>query len=231
MYVPNYVPEPVEVPGNVTEERYAIRLIFIRRVALLHTLSIVFVGLFALRPWPAVGWVGPLMLVAISLIALDLLRIFRRGRAIEARVSAILLPLLIQLVGWAVREGMAAGAPVWAIAAGPLAASVYTLICGRDFSFQGCFVLSWIASTVAVSAIATWDGTIGTNAAIALVANTAFLIYYVYDLASLMQRRRRGEELAAVVDLYRDIFNIFGYIPRVIAHWRRHNIWTETRKR
>jgi hypothetical protein len=52
-------------------------------------------------------------------------------------------------------------------------------------------------------------------------------VYFAYDLASLMSRRRRGEEAAAVVDLYRDVFNVFGYVPRVIAHWHRHRIWQD----
>ena len=31
MYVPNYVPEPEQIPGNVTKEPYALRLQFIRK--------------------------------------------------------------------------------------------------------------------------------------------------------------------------------------------------------
>ena len=53
-----------------------------------------------------------------------------------------------------------------------------------------------------------------------------FVIYWVYDLASLLARRRQGEELAAVVDLYRDVFNFFGYAVRMIKHWQKHKIWT-----
>ena len=28
-----------------------------------------------------------------------------------------------------------------------------------------------------------------------------------------------------VTDLYRDVLNIFGYIPRVVQHWHKHRIW------
>jgi hypothetical protein len=47
----------------------------------------------------------------------------------------------------------------------------------------------------------------------------------VYDNASLLARRRLGEELGAVVDLYRDVLNVFGWVVRVLAHWRKHRIW------
>ena len=40
MYVHNYVPDPLEVPNNVSEERYALRLKFIRKVSLFHGLSV-----------------------------------------------------------------------------------------------------------------------------------------------------------------------------------------------
>ena len=59
----------------------------------------------------------------------------------------------------------------------------------------------------------------------ALSWNAIYLTFYVYDLASLLARRRIGEEWAAVVDLYRDVLNVFGWIVRVFAHWRKHKIW------
>lgn len=231
MYVPNYVPEPLEVPGNVTQERYPLRLVFIRRVVALHFLS---VGAVAASTWvafPRVGWLPTTVLLALSLVGLDLLRIFCRGQMVEARLSARFAPVLVLLAGWAAREAIAAGFPAWALAAGPAAMLLYTAVCRQDFSFVGGFVLSLIASSVAVAWVAIAAGTEGTRAAVALVANAAFLFYYVYDLASLLARRRRGEELAAVVDLYRDVFNVFGYVPRVISHWRKHKIWGEVRKR
>jgi hypothetical protein len=231
MYVPNYIPEPLEVPGNVTQDRYPARMAFVRRVVFLHVLSLlVLTGLTAL-PFPPVGWPTVVGALALGLVGLDLLRIQTRGKPFEAKASSFLLLPLLVVVAWAARETMAAGFPAWALATGPVAVALYTLVCGRDFSFVGCYLLSLVASTIGVAALSNAMGVEGIPAGTALLVNAAWLFYYVYDLASLMARRRRGEELAAVVDLYRDVFNIFGYIPRVISHWRKHRIWSEVRKR
>ena len=44
MYVPNYIPPPLEVPRNVTQEKYLIRVRFIRRVSVLHLASVLLLG-------------------------------------------------------------------------------------------------------------------------------------------------------------------------------------------
>ncbi|HEY0866229.1 MAG TPA: hypothetical protein VGE01_02560 [Fimbriimonas sp.] len=227
MIVPNYVPEPLEVPGNVTEERYPVRLAFIRRVSLLHLLSVGVVAGLTFLPVPSVGWAVPSAILAGILIALDLVRIQKRREIVEASISAYALPLVLLAAGWWIRELSLAGAAVWAPLVGILAVNLYTVLCRNDYSFVGCWVLSLIGSTVAVAALI--DSTMlgSTYAAWALGLNAAYLTYHVYDLASLMARRRKGETLAAVVDLYRDVFNIFGYIPRVLAHWRKHRIWAK----
>ena len=58
----------------------------------------------------------------------------------------------------------------------------------------------------------------------ALLWNAVGLFYLVYDLASLLSRRKSDESWASVVDLYRDVFNFLGYFPRVMIHWNRHRI-------
>jgi FtsH-binding integral membrane protein len=94
-----------------------------------------------------------------------------------------------------------------------------------DFSFVGQFVLSLIASTVILAVAALALGIEPAKAGFLLGANAIYLFYLVYDSASLLARRRLGEEIAAVVDLYRDVFNVFGYLVRVARHWRKHRIW------
>jgi FtsH-binding integral membrane protein len=60
----------------------------------------------------------------------------------------------------------------------------------------------------------------------ACLINVVYLSYLVYDLAALLTRRRLGEEVGAVLDLYRDVLNMFSYPIRVWKHWRTHKIWS-----
>jgi FtsH-binding integral membrane protein len=225
MYVPNYIPEPIEVPGNVTTEPYGKRLIFIRRVVLFHVASVALLVCLACVPAPSVGILPSLELLTLVLVILDLVRIKTRGRPAEPRTSVLLFPGVLVLFAVLARELTLAGYPVWALAFGPICGLLYSLLCGRDFSFVGCYLLSLIASTLCIASIGISFGLSRGVCTIALIGNAAYLFYWVYDLAALLARRRMGEELAAVVDLYRDVLNIFGYIPRVLAHWRKHRIW------
>ena len=47
MYVPNYVPEPEAMPGNVTQEPYAARLRFIRQTLYRFTLWVLLIAVLA----------------------------------------------------------------------------------------------------------------------------------------------------------------------------------------
>ena len=225
MYVPNYVPEPLEVPGNVTLAPYPVRLAFVRRVTLLHAASLCLVAGLAWLPVRPVPLGAALGVLAVHLLLLDLVRVRLRGRPKEPSTSVALSGSMIAVVAVCARTAVLDGIPVWAMLVGPAFALAYTLLCGRDYSFVGCGLLSLIGSSVLLAGLAVQTGLGPGSAAWALGLNAAYLVYVVYDLASLMSRRRRGEEAAAVVDLYRDVFNVFGYVPRVVAHWRRHRIW------
>ncbi len=225
MYVPNYIPEPLEVPGNVTEQSYFVRLRFVRRVSLLHLGSLALIGLMQFLPWPDVGIPLPLLVLAFALVGLEVARIAMRRLAIEPKIAVAALPLVLVLCAWSARSLTAQHLPTWTLSAGPIAAIIYAAISGRDYSFVGCYLLSLISSTVGIAALSVVLRLSTPEAAWALGGNAAYLTYFVYDLASLQARRRLGEELAAVVDLYRDVFNIFGYVTRVIGHWKKHRIW------
>lgn len=229
MYVPNYVPDPIEIPGNVTEEPYRVRVAYVKRVASLHFVSLLIVLGIAYNPpllpdhlswWP----------LAVLILTLAVLRVALRRGPREAGVSTFLLLPLLLAVGIALQPIQNHGFPLWTILLGPGFGLIYAMLCGRDFSFLGQYLLSLIASNTAIAAL--WVGAPGTveGARYALLANSAYLSYWVYDLASLLARRRTGEELAAVVDLYRDILNFFGYIARCIGHWRKHRIWVLPRQ-
>ncbi|HSI71797.1 MAG TPA: hypothetical protein VK934_01355 [Fimbriimonas sp.] len=227
MIVPNFVPDQLEVPGNVTEQPYLVRIWFIRRVTWLFTLSVAVVGFVVwLDRLPRVGLLASILLLAVLLIGLELWRILTRGRRVEDIVSACCLPLVLGCVALVASEVHGVGYPVWQLLVGPTILLLYTTLCGRDYSFVGGFLLSLIGSAVTIASIGMSEGMSVRDEVIAQTSSVAFLFYIVYDLASLLSRRRLGEEAAAVTDLYRDIFNVFGYIVRVIRHWRRHHIWS-----
>jgi len=226
MYVPNYIPEPLEVPGNITEERYPIRLVFIRRVALLYFGSTSVIALLTQLSFPHMGWLYSMIALAACLTGLDLLRIGLRGKPAEAKISTLCLPAVLILVAWGIRELGLDGWPIFQPAIGVASVIAFTFVSGRDFSFVGCCFLSLIGSSVGVAAVAGAQHFDRVHAAFALGTNACFVTYLVYDLASLLARRRRGEEFAAVVDLYRDVFNFFGYAVRMVKHWHKHKIWT-----
>jgi hypothetical protein len=172
------------------------------------------------------GLIYALIALAACLSGLDLLRIALRGKPAEAKISTLCLPTVLVLVAWGIREISLDGWPVFQPLIGVACVAALTIISGRDFSFVGCCLLSLIASSAAVAACANAANFDRTHAAFALGSNACYVIYLVYDMASLLARRRRGEELAAVVDLYRDVFNFFGYAVRMVKHWRKHRIWT-----
>jgi len=227
MYVPNYVPEPLEVPGNVTLASYLSRVRFIRRVTFLHLAGMIFAAALAFIRWPELGWLPPLASLSLVLAVLDLLRIWLRGQSSEASVSSLALPLILVFAAWSARELVVGKVPVWSALVGVGWSAVYAVACGKDYSFVGGYLLALIPSTIVLAALSIQFHYGGWEAAAALLFNAAYLFYFAYDLASLMARRREEEVLAGVVDLYRDVFNFFGYFVRVLRHWKKHRIWVQ----
>lgn len=225
MYVPNYIPDTVEVPNGITLEPYRVRLRFIRRVSVLHFLSLLLIAGLSMLPLPDLPLRVSVPNLAVLLLILSIVRIGTRATRYDLIVSGALLPFLIGAIALIVRRVDHGGWPLWGAMCGAAASVVYALACGRDFSFVGQFLLSLIASSVVLAVAATGIGLEPPQAAFLMGANAIYLFYLVYDLASLLFRRRLGEELGAVVDLYRDVFNIFGYLVRVGRHWREHRIW------
>ncbi len=226
MHVPNYVPDPLEVPENVTEQPYQDRIAFVRRVAAFHGVSVCLVIAVALSPMPGVSLVAATTFLSMLLVILCLIRIAFRGVRADLMASLFLMPPLLLVCGVTVSSWSRQGFPVWSAGVGLLCALLYTFMCGRDFSFVGQFVLALIVSSALVSVFVILLNLDRSKAGHALAWNGCYLLYYVYDSASLLARRRVGEELASVVDLYRDVLNVFGWVVRVVAHWRKHRIWT-----
>ncbi len=226
MYVPNYIPQPLEVPGNVSLETWGAKLKFLRRVTAWHLLTVAFVVGLCFCPLPVVPLVTGLLSLGIALLTLCLVRIGTRGTAGDLQCSSALLVTALAPLALVANAVERAGYPAWAPLTGLVASSVYTALCGRDFSFVGQYLLSLIASEVGLAVLAPILHQTPVQAAWAMGFNVVYLTYYCYDLASLMSRRRATESLAAAVDLYRDVFNVFGWILRCIRHWKRHKIWT-----
>src|SRR6185436_13152098 len=117
MYVPNYIPPPIEVPGNVAEESHRVRLGFVRRVAVLHFLGLLLVGALSRLNLPAVPLETSLIQLGILLVVLCLVRIGTRATRYDLIVSASLLPILLVFLALIVRVLDRGGWPVWGIAA------------------------------------------------------------------------------------------------------------------
>ena len=226
MNVPNYIPQQLEVPGNVSLELWDEKVAFLRRVTAWHLASVVAVLLLTRLRLPATSLQAGCGMLVAALALLCVVRIVTRGTAWDLRVSASLAPVALVPLVLVIDALHRAGFPVWAPLAGIGATALYTVLCGRDFSFMGQYLLSLIGSEVGLAVAAPILGLSPVQAAWAMGLNAAYLTYFCYDLASLMSRRRRGEALAAAVDLYRDVLNVFGWILRCIRHWRRHRIWT-----
>lgn len=227
MNVPPFIPAQIVIPGNVAEERYDVRVGFVKRVAMLHAASVGVVLALALTPWAAtIPFQWGLAAFLAGLLGLSLVRgLVKRWRH-EQRLSAVFVPLVVGGLAVIVRSAtIDSGYPLWAFGLPSLGHAIYVAACGRDLSFTGMFVL--VATGITVFALGAsriypeeqpysmlWLG---------MVSYTA---YFTYDLAAIQTRRRLGEEMGAVLDLYRDLLNFTTYPVRVIQHWRRHRIWS-----
>lgn len=225
MFVPSYVPPQIEIPDSVSEEKYMVRLGFIKRVLGLHLGSIVAVAAVAAMPRSPVPIQSAAASVAAILVAMIVLRRLAKGRRIEVVVSAgMLIPFLISL-GVLLGELSSGGIAVWPFAIALGSMYLYGFLCGRDFSFIALFLIPFFVSSAAWIALFLAGLVEGWGIELALVSNTALILYLVYDLAALLTRRRMGEELGAVADLYRDCLNFTTYWIRVARHWRRYPLW------
>lgn len=229
MNVPPFIPEPIEIPGNVAEQSRRECLRFVRRTVAFHALSVAFVALVALVPVPWLPAEVPASAALATLVALSAVRNLAKGYPADLRISVALAPFLWAMLGLTAGALARQGWPVWAPLAGVLCSLAYTLSSGRDHSFVGHYALSLLASSVLL-AFAFRELGVGPPASLwALAANAAYLFFLVYDLAAVLTRRLPKEEWGAVVDLYRDVLNFLTYSVRVVRHWRKHRIWSATK--
>ena len=224
MYVPNYIPQPIEIPGNITDDSWTNQLKFLRLVTKWHLGTVIVLILFTYLPHH-LQLPEAITTAFLSLLILSFTRIFTRGTAWDLRVSTALLFPVLYALSAVVQILAKQGWPTWAPIVGLGYAAAYTALCGRDFSFMGQYLLALVLSSVAIAVVAVSYSMPNKEAALAMALNALYLTFYCYDLASLMSRRRKGEEFAASIDLYRDVFNLLGWCSRCISHWRKHQIW------
>ena len=221
MQIQPYFPEPITVRANVAAERYMVTLGFIRRTMLGHFLSVIAVVATAVFVPTVLDAAAYATAFVGGLLALTFARRLLDGGPIDNVASLVLLAPTLWALAGLVRLADEAGHPVWIVGACYLMAAGYGALCGRDFSFVGQFMVT-LFSTVALLTVlgltqtVTWAGTLLWGA-----VGLAYVLYYVYDLAALLSRRRLEEEPAAVADLYRDLLNFTTYSVRIVLHWRR----------
>lgn len=226
MNVPPYIPPQIEIPGNVAEEKYPVRVAFVKRVTMLHTASVGLILGISLTPYPLLSFHWALISTVASLLGLSLVRGVAKGWRHEQILSAAFVPVLIGGLASLVQSAVFdAGWPLWAFGLPALGHLLYALFCGRDFSFTGMFVLVFGGAT-AFTMLMSWlepGAQPYTLMWLIMVGSTGF---FTYDLAALQTRRRLGQEIGAALDLYRDLLNFTTYPVRVINHWRTHRIWS-----
>jgi hypothetical protein len=224
MQVQNYVPDPVQAAGSINFERYWVRVRFVRKVTYLFAAAVILAlatgYLFKLPISPPQA----VLMLALFLLMTSGVRTLLRNNPKEPLFSGALALPSVVLTGLCFRTLVNSGYPLWSAALGILSFALYVRLCGRDLSFVGGFMLALIASSVSIAVIMILARLSPAASAMALLWNASALFYVVYDLASLLGRRRLGEHVGAVTDLFRDGFNFLGYIPRVIIHWQKHKI-------
>ncbi|MCW5946835.1 MAG: hypothetical protein KIT74_07360 [Fimbriimonadales bacterium] len=231
-FPPPLLPEPITVPGNVADGDYNVRVRFVKVVGLSHLLSIAMLGAvvaLCLRPSSMVelSQRGPERLVPLAFLALIALSI---GRRLAPVFQFFVLVALMLSAGAALSFWIASwhdSFPEFMEAAGYTLLSawgalvLYNLLCGRDYSFVGEFVLSWIASiAVAVFASIHFRLTVAEGLTLGVAATSA-LVYWTYDLAMILRRRTPAEPFQAIVDLYRDLLNFVGFPVRILRMPKR----------
>ena len=220
MIVPPFMPQPLEIPGNVGDGPYGAIVRFVRGVVWLHMASVLIVVGLSYESIPRMPWPLNGLILIGSLITLSIVRGAVKGRHWEMYASAAILPVtLVALAGIIPSPGYVFAVPA-------VCASLYVLACGRDLSFIGLGVFTFLGSML-VLAILDGTDTLPPGLAPKVACFYAFTIsYLIYDLAMIVRRRRADEGLGAAVDLYRDTLNFVTYPIRVWSHWQKHRIWS-----
>lgn len=231
VFPPPIFPEPITLKGCAAEAPYDQRIGFIRRVAANSSLSaLVFAGMtFAWSRPPLISALMDLHWSSVYFAAFVSLLVLIAARRVSTPMQVVLAALFFvcwsaffAVVGLSLRDAFSGfvygGATLYVGLA--LGFGAYALLCGRDYTHVGSFVLTslfivavwgvcWaLFHPSAVEAVSLLVGTICAN------------FYWHYDLAMILRRRRLSEPFSAIVDLYRDMLNFISYPVRVYMYQR-----------
>ncbi|HMS55270.1 MAG TPA: hypothetical protein PKA27_07685 [Fimbriimonadaceae bacterium] len=223
MYVPSYIPDQIEIDGNVAEAKWSTVVGFVRRVTTMHLITLLVVAFLVDMPVAVMGLEASIPFLIAALACLSLTRGIGKGKRWEQQLSWVLAPVMLVTLASLLRELGNLNWPIAALVVGPAIASAYSWVAGRDLSFLGMFLFAFGLSTTVVVALCSESRVQALEAAL---VNGLWVFYYVYDLAALLTRRRLGEEWGAVLDLYRDVLNLTTYPIRVWRHWAKHRLWS-----
>ncbi len=200
---------------------YDVRLKFIHRVISLHAVSLILAIILAYTVDIETGWFPPLVGLLLGLILHSGFRLYLDGSKHERISNLIILPLTLLSTGFLGHSLQEFGVPVWLLPWSVFGVLIYTIVAGRDFSFLGCLFISMAAVVISAFILQAINPIWFTDLPKAIMLCFVWLFYYVYDLAMLLKRRRVGEELCAVTDLYCDVLNFLTYPLRVYRHWQK----------
>lgn len=221
MQLQPYFPEPVSVSGNVTFERHRAIVDFARRVIGIGAFVVLLIAVAAWVMPPFMGVERSALLYLGLLLVLTLVRRLIDGGVMDNLISAVILLALVPVSGQLTQNLIALGVPVWSLGICALQAALYSLLCGRDFSFFGLFALPLLMQLALYPVLASAGLIPASQILPALGIGAVGLFFITYDLAMILRRRRLGEELSAGADLFRDQLNFITYTFRIAAHWKR----------
>lgn len=218
--IPPYFPDPIEVTGNVSSQPYDVRLNFVRKLSAgaFASMGFAFAVAVSLRgmPWQISG----VCLLAAMLLLTVCRYAFAGGKREVIAAAALTAPVLIS-AGLFFGAMYELGAPVWVLVLVPTGSALYAFVSGRDFSFVGQYGLSLsftiLCGLVGREFFPALFPSLGWGIALAFIVQ----LFYTYDMAMILKRRRLPELPCAITDFYCDSLNFITYSMRVKRHWRR----------
>lgn len=219
---PPLFPEPIQVGQSVSQASYDARITFVKRTLYPFLLTLLASAILGKVVPPFLDLQSNLAAALTTLVTITLTRRFFVRGPLETAASATGLILCLALTTNLFCLADEAGLPVVLFTAQLLIMLVYTLLCGRDFSFVGFAAIPTL-TTLAISGLTAVFGLTHPGHVIpGLALHALFGLYISYDLAMIMKRRRPQEQISAVADFYRDLLNIFTYPFRVFQHWQKY---------
>ena len=195
---------------------------FLKRTVLVFLSTLLLAAVLAKAIAAPIPLVPALVALLVTIIGLTVSRrLLKRGNT-EATISAFGLGSCLLLVTNLLSIAQESGWPLFLLSSQIVLMLVYTLACGRDFSFVGFAAISGLTQIAVNLLIGVYGLVESSMIPLACLFATLFSSYVSYNLAMVMKRRRPEERISPVTDMYRDLLNFTTYPFRVINHWRKY---------